>query len=348
MSLKELYNSIFGPDSRSRGEFLSEKKPARPVDDFEKEAKEGWNESAELKSSLNRLDQKFRTKKSIGGLSLVAFSITAIIVLTLLVKSGTDKEVEKNTDPQVAEIINKTATPDLPKNKTLEEKSNQLLIKEVIKEQKAKKQNEAELSNTQSNEKVFFEIEKLPMKKIPNANKPELSIKRKIKEIYLHDFKLVDYSVIRKTGQVKVSKLEVTGTSANKEEIGQDSPDLLGQEKQVPYMSYLDKTMSHMSKGQFNEAISRFNIILQTFPEDVNAKFYLGFALYTSGDFENSAQYFLEGLHSSITNFDEECAWYYSLCLAKLNRLTEAKKIWNSISNSNSYYSLQASEKLRQ
>jgi TolA-binding protein len=348
MSLKELYNSIFGPDSRSRGEFLSEKEKARPVDDFEKEAQEGWNESAELKNSLNRLDQKFRTKKSSGAVSLIAFSIAVVVVISLIIKTGAVEGVEKNSKPQVSKLINITETPDITKANIEDQQSNQLLIEEVIKEQRAKKKTDGELSETKKTEKVFFEIEKLPMKKIPNSNKPELSVKRKIKEIYLHDFKLVDYSVIRKTGRIKVSKLEITGTSANKEEIGQDSPDLLDQEKQVPYISYLDKTMSHMSKGQFNEAISRFNIILYTYPEDVNTKFYLGFALYTSGDFEQSAQYFIEGLQSSITNFDEECAWYYSLCLDKLNRHGEANKIWTNISTSNSYYSLQALEKLGQ
>jgi tetratricopeptide (TPR) repeat protein len=191
-------------------------------------------------------------------------------------------------------------------------------------------------------------IEDLPIKKIEEA-KPETTIARETlfgKEIYLSDLKLLDYRAYRSRPKIATKQMILTGTPAN---VGDNTPTETTTEWKdvdVPYIDYLEKTMDLFAKGQNKKALARFEVILDTYADDLNANFYAGLCYYNLNDFDLAVTAFSKCTDSKYTNFLEEAEWYIAKSHLAKGSTTLAIDLFTKIAKENGYYSAQAKKVL--
>ncbi len=354
MSKEELYRDLKSDLPLSRKK-LNEKLSGREdtnlseFDEFERDAIEGWESTGQKSIQMKRLDKRFMHSYRSW---YVGIGIGCVLILSLyflnnanesnLIQAKENETLEKTlieeTDLYIVEKI----------DSLIENKSDNQIAINLLQGEQNKKPTVTKL--TRIEEPIL--IDKLPLLQVhsdlSNKNKPlVLSNKRMVKEIYLWDFKLVDYRTIRSKGKIETKQLDLTGTSANKEskELGEDEP--VWRNVDIPYYDYIDKSMYLMNRNEIKKALARFEVILNTYPDDVNAQFYCGFAYFNLENFSKSKTYLLSVLDNEIANFNEEAIWYLGLCFEKNGEKMKAKEIFESIANSKSHYVEQATKKLQ-
>jgi TolA-binding protein len=316
----------------------------KSADDFDRDAAEGWSLQGFDFQKMESLDKKFGfaiPRWSYLLLFILFGSLTLMGYLYLdqdstITKTGIVKETVKTekTDVYLPEKF------DTLTENTIRNKEDAVQISET-------QRKKATQPISDINQIVELPISLLPISPARTLEKERpISIKRRGKEIYLQDFKLLDYSIIRKQSAIQSEQLIPQGTRANMESNDQTYPSVeIWREENVPYMDYLDKSMYFLKMGSFKNALNRFETILQKYPEDLNAQFYSAFAYYSLGQFNLASTFFVQSIQNSYINFDEESLWYCGLCLEKLND-PKATEIFKTIANSTSYYAIYATEKL--
>lgn len=161
---------------------------------------------------------------------------------------------------------------------------------------------------------------------------------------YLYGLKVVDYREIkRETDQIKYKRFELSGVSADLEDEN-SANELIEKEVEVPYYTYLNKTMSFFNASNYKAALSRFLVILEQYPEDLNALFYSGLSYYNLGKFENSMNYFQQVKTLDFEVFNQEAEWYEAKSYIQLNRKKEAKLLLDTIIMKGGFYASDAIE----
>ncbi len=353
MSSKELYNSFNPKDNLSRdvlNDHLSGNKTLDPteLDEFDLDAMEGWKKAGVKDVEMSKLDKRFNSKPSNLFLYFGLFSLCIAVGLFFFLTATPKREVSQVKKETKKKLVEVTDLYIAEKYDTLVEEnvSNQTEIKLLQKKQ----EDQPIIKKEEKIQHPIFMVDKLPTLEIKIKEK-ELSKlpiqKKKIKEIYLSDFKLVDYRVLRNKPKVATQQLDLTGTSANKEDTNSIEEEPLLKKVDIPYYDYIDKTMYLLNRGNLKKALNRFDLILKTYDDDINALFYSGFVFYNLGEFDEASSYFTKALRSEIANFDDEASWYLGLCFEKQNKGERAKEIFQSIANSSSFYSEEAKKKLK-
>ena len=116
---------------------------------------------------------------------------------------------------------------------------------------------------------------------------------------------------------------------------------------EIPYIEYLEKTMSLFSKGNYKKALSRFEIILESYPKDINANFYGGLCYFNLGEFEKAIQTFETSFESEFSNFNEESEWYLAKSYSANGQEDKASSLFKKINKNGGYYSKQALKYLK-
>jgi TolA-binding protein len=351
MSKEQLYTSMGLKNSLSRekmNDHLSgkEKLDETNLDAFDKEALEGWNSIGAKSANNARLDRKFSRQKNKTYILLgiaVLLGIGAMLYYTNFNKLDQQKV---QLAEQKGNFVDETDIFIAEKFDTLIEAKIQ--NQEEI--QLLKNQHEAQpIIVTETKPDPIFEIDKLPILEVKSDVKEikvQVTNKRKIKEIYLSDFKLVDYRVIRSKPTIETKQLDLTGTAANQESKNTSEDDAVWRTMNIPYIDFIEKSMYTLNKGGLKKALARFEVILSSYPDDINALFYSGFVSYSLGDYERALFCFSSTLQNEIANFDEEALWYVGLTYEKQGKKSKAREIFESISKSKSYYAKEASAKL--
>jgi len=352
LSRKDIADYGNNPDAELRHEI--EMKEASGS--FEADAMEGWESMDYDVSRMERLDKRFmNSSKSgwlIGGGALV---VAAIVTSALFINSNNNTDNITNDNPSKEKITvlldeqevkleqsdiilpdSINALIDAPVEKRIEPK----IIQEEFKQMKNAYQ-----------EQPLPQIEMIPLDQIrinTKTVKPEIIKEhKKAKEIYLYDLKLVDYRKYRSKPAVKTKQVVLTGTPANME--GEETEETVSelQEVEIPYVEYLNKTMRKFSRGSFKSALSRFDIILATYRDDVNANFYSGLCLYNLGEYEAAIDRFLACRTSGFSNFDEEAQWMTALSYEKSGKEVEARQYFEKIVAQGGFYKKRAQAKMK-
>ena len=194
-------------------------------------------------------------------------------------------------------------------------------------------------------------IEMIPLDKVRmqiRHAEPEIIIEnKKAAEIYLHRLKLVDYRKYRSKPKVKTKQVVLTGVPANKESEESEDPVSEMQDIEIPYIEYISKTMSKFSRGSYKNALSRFDIILETYSDDVNANFYSGLCLYNLGQYEEAIDRFLACRLSPYNNFNEEAQWMTALSYEELGQNDKARVYFQKIIDQGGFYKKRAQAKMK-
>lgn len=353
MSLKELYKVMFSDNQKSREEFFSNS--SEEASSFEAEAQEGFESVENAQEGLSRLDRKFGYRSSFPSI-FFGTALIGICVLGIWFFSQPEMKHEPSTDYFEEPILTAENDHIDKTDLILPEKFDQLIespeenvenVSSLIQEQKSIQE------KMERDSSVSFKIDVLPtmppVKTEITEIQKELTVKRRGKEISYHDFILLDYKGLRHKSEMEIDRLTLSGTAASKENVASgDFQNEAWRKELVSYDAYIEKTAYFLKMGSFKNALTRFDIILQHYPDDLNALFYSGFALYNLGQFEKAKEFFILGLQNPYTNFDEECAWYYALSLEANGETKQAQKLFGQIAQSTSFYKPQAQKKMAQ
>lgn len=322
--------------------------------DFESDALEGWSDLNYDVGAMKRLDKRFLGAGSFGY--LIAVLSTALVITVAFYTynwlSGPQKPIDKT--PIAEKVISKT-TPEIildesdvviPKEieDMVEAPEQEQIHAEVIKEDfKEIQQN--------TDEGVKIKIKELPVlepHELPQEQPTELErVHFSAKEIYLSDLKLIDYREYRSKPIVRTKQMVLTGLPANKETEQSDDLDPEWTDTEIPYIEYIEKSMRIFSKGNYKRALTRFQTILETYDDDVNALFYGGLCLYNLKEYNEAIVLFKSCVKGSYSNFDEEAQWMIALSAEKSGNKKLADKYFRLIIEQNGFYSSQAREKLK-
>jgi len=311
----------------------------KAIDDpFDNEALEGWSASSVPFVSMNSIDRKrfkgMRYKFAFTSILFIAISVGFVF----FVKTRNNQSVAK----KMTEIKNPESNPIYKDTFT---KINLVVEKEQIKPTtikrnfQLKKENNASVLTTLS--QPDLSTQPLPIKK---ANSIPASIKRRVnlaKETYLQDFKVVDYRYYRSRPTSNPNKEVLTGTPANSE-ISTNASEESDNKVEIAYVNYLDKSLRFFSQNKFKEALTRFDVILETYSDDINALFYSALCLYNLNQFNLCEKRLIELKNAKFTNFDEEQEWYLLLTYYSLRKDQQFLELKTQIINSGGFYSKKA------
>lgn len=308
--------------------------------DFDADALEGWSTPSLTPLKMKRLDKKFKPNYSayIWGSAILVFGIIISVILFNF-KGETTNNIQITTNESSSIKVEETDVVTSEKIEAMQElpKKQQITIQTIVKDFTIQK-------TEQSNNTKTEVIDNLPISKIEEANSEVVIIKEKSlgKEIYLFDMKLLDYRVYRSKPKITTKQMVLTGTPANVGETTVLEEATEWKNVDIPYIEYVSKTMEMFSKGQNKKALSRFQVILETYPDDVNANFYAGLCYYNLKEFTSAVSAFNQCIDSKYTNFNEEAEWYAAKSLLADGKKSEANALFQKIVSANGYYSAQA------
>lgn len=349
MSWERLLNSIHSKKTSSREELSSNQASSDP---FEQEAMEGWKQigASDRKAAMKRLDRKFKTSWPFLPMSIAA--ILLLGSLTYFVWPGAETKI--STEQAFVEIT------DLVEEPTFEESTP--IIREQKKENKALQNQQKKTAPIKDNQIALtpkespvlpepkFKVDSLPIVDLTKveAKKPELNLRKQVKEINVYNFNLVDYRVLRGKPTIPTQQLDLTGTSADKESRDQRENETTIRTVDVPYIDYIEKTMDYLNDGSMRKALNRLENVLAVYPDDVNALFYAGFVCFQTGQFEQSIFYLNQLKAINISNFDQERDWYLVKNYLRTKQTVKAKELLKEIAASSSFYAKQAQRELNE
>jgi tetratricopeptide (TPR) repeat protein len=102
--------------------------------------------------------------------------------------------------------------------------------------------------------------------------------------------------------------------------------------------------LKYFSQNKFKDALSRFDLILETYPDDVNALFYSALCLYNLNQFNLCEKRLIELKNTKFTNFDEEQEWYLLLTYYSLHKDQQFIELKTQIVEAGGFYSKKAAK----
>lgn len=368
MIVLNLLNQLFGrresisradidiyQNDRSQQQRIEENAAA---DEFDNNALQGWAESGLQTDAMRKLDK--RISKKFGGSpysSLVGVFLAALLLGLGIFLYVSYQPTETILSEETLGIITlnqdteRTEIDLIPEIEALIEisENDQVRPQELIAKNMAQTTKvDANAESEQKNNDLVPALPSLPIiSNTTDDQTTEALIYHQAKEIYLKDLKLIDYRKYR-AGEVTTERLRYSGIPANQENWEQSSNDELIWEKvNVPYIEYIDKTMDLVAKKKYKKALSRLELILKNYPDDINANFYSGFSYFNLGSYDLAIERFEKSYTIQFGNFYEEARWFRSLSLENLKKYSEARKLWREIIAEKGFYAKEAEKKMK-
>lgn len=98
--------------------------------------------------------------------------------------------------------------------------------------------------------------------------------------------------------------------------------------EQASYMAFLQEALNWHLQGKYEQSSDLLKQILNIYPEDVNAQYYLGMNNLLLGKYEAASELFEDAADNRISSFRHEAHFYNGKCLARLGRTDEAQQIF--------------------
>lgn len=316
--------------------------------EFSQDALDGWEELGYDTNVMKNLDAKFG-KPGLSPLAKIGIITVGVAIVFITFYLVADKK-DTSTVPSIAKTENQSdETPMIFEQEEImvSEEIDKMTIQPVDKVVSTAiiKEEFKQIKENEERTQIRIEMPPLPKHLLPTPPKPVLASNRKNgKEVYLSDLKLLDYRSYRDKPTVTTKQLELTGTPANLENEQSVASDPVWKEKAIPYYEYIDKSSEIFRRGNYKKALSRFETILETYPDDVNALFYAGICYYNFGEYDKSIDAFNKCLSNKFDNFDQEAYWYLAKSLVEKKDKIQAKKVLEKIIESNGFYKSQAEE----
>lgn len=313
--------------------------------DFDTDALDGWSSGVTSMNSLKKLDEKWN--KKLNFKIIVSVTFLSLIILFFLLEYSNElspkKSLRINPKNEIsAKLIHQTdiVIPSHIRDLNVISSENLITSKKLSKEYKLIQENK-EIDQSQFSKEENISMKKLDKYELQNGtnDKNIFSNQFHAKEIYFNDLKLVDYREYRSKSIIKSKQLIISGTSADRE-----NPFLNGSENdweiiEVPYIDYIKDITKLFSEGNYKTALSRFELILKTYPNDINANFYAGLCYYNLKNSLKAIEKLNICIVSEFSNFNEETEWYLAKSYQQNGNIDKANELFNSIKLKGGYYS---------
>ena len=310
---------------------------------FENEALEGWDSSKYSTNIMKSIDKKFLQKSYAYTLTLG--SCIALISIILFIYNSSEKET-KNKNLNTAKAVEKN---DVSQTKNISNQTK-LIVKNEIQittiQRNFKLKQVQETSKKINNEQKNTTIGTLPLSKIKNPSFEIEILKNQKKgtEIYFYDVKLIDYRNYRFESKINSNDILLNGTPASleRQNVSEKKIDPTDEQNEIPYITFLEKTIGVFTKGNAKKALTKFELILKNYPTDINANFYGGICYFNLKEYQKAISCFDKCLHSEFNNFNEEAEWYLAKSYLADHQNEKAKNLFKKIIKSGGFYSSQA------
>ncbi len=114
----------------------------------------------------------------------------------------------------------------------------------------------------------------------------------------------------------------------------------------VPYDRYFKIAMGKFSRGDRQGCLEDLFVVLEEYPEDVNALFYAGLCCYDLGLFQRSAGLLEVARQHEVDTFIEEAEWYLALAVERARGKEEALPLLNAVVDRGGFYAARAKDHL--
>ena len=307
---------------------------------FDNEALEGWSASSVPLVSMNSIDRKrFKGMYYKFALTSILFFAVSIGFMYFVTTKNEQSATKKITE--IKRPISKPIYKDTITAVNLSPEQELIQPKAIKRNFQLKKENNASAITTTA--QPDLSTQPLPIKKV---NSIPASIKRRVnlaKETYIQDFKVIDYRYYRSRPTSSQNKEVLTGTPANSE-ISTNTTEESDNIVEIAYVSFLGKSLKYFSQNKFKDALSRFDLILETYPDDVNALFYSALCLYNLNQFNLCEKRLIDLKNTKFTNFDEEQEWYMLLTYYSLHKDQQFIALRTQIIENGGFYSKKAAK----
>ncbi len=375
-----LLNKIFGPkqpltrnevDELKQGHSTHELEMKSNDDEFNQDSMEGWGSiNKDVNSAMSSLDSKMKqhlstaekpsSDKSSILLFLGVFCIAMIILIFYTYKGNRLNDVKSEVvSAEKKEYQSESNIEKLNEVSSVENQLNEVdeyiaieKAEQITKEQLKRKglaietKNENLIEDDSKIQSLIKTLEPKNLSEVPTAENERLSY-ASAPEVYLNELKSVDYRGIREDKPIQLLQKLPIGTPASqaeKENSGNIEDELIT--KKIDYIDYLQESQWFFSKNKFKKALKRYLIIVEQYPEDVNAHFYSGLCYHNLGQYEKAITHFDQSYSISLGNFREEALWFKAKAFLKQGKQQNAKSILKSIKHEGGFYSEEAGKLL--
>lgn len=123
--------------------------------------------------------------------------------------------------------------------------------------------------------------------------------------------------------------------------------DILTRSAEPTEVSELIKAIQQYDKGNYQEAIHKFEAIIRIDATNTAAHFFIGVSFIETKDFAKAIENLNYVVVQNDTAFIEHAEWYLALCYIKTNQTKQATAILHRIASGNTFYKVMATDALR-
>jgi TolA-binding protein len=180
-----------------------------------------------------------------------------------------------------------------------------------------------------------------------NEGLPKSSSTVAIQIMKVLNYKMADYTSIRENAWEKFDESDIGLPARWKSEQERESYLREHPESFVPYVDYVTTCISAYDQEKFEMAIQRFAVILDQYPDDVNALFYSAMSEYNLKRYDRAIQLFSLVEKNMIRTFNEEAFFYHARCLKALGDVDGANSNFVKVIQMNGFYRERAIEEMQ-
>jgi hypothetical protein len=113
------------------------------------------------------------------------------------------------------------------------------------------------------------------------------------------------------------------------------------------YTDYLERGLGKFARNDHKGCLEDLRIVLEQYPDDVNALFYAGLCSYNLALYSRARTFLHRAATHPIDSFQEEAVWYHALTLERLGDEEAAQEAFARIVAENGFYAERARPRLR-
>ncbi len=304
---------------------------------FEMEALQGWVshdlEPSVMKNVRSKLFRKISSLAIIASLALLSSAILIINHNTNQIEIIKDKQQvpinKSESKNEVSPYVTTISSDPIIRPKTLQSDFKKIALIKV--------QQETNSSNELPEKEYPEQLMPLKATIINVIEKERINIGW---ETYLLNYKVLDYRKYRSKPKLE-NEFQLSGTPADQEKkqvIGKENDKIV----QVNYFNSLNNALVYFEKENYGMAAKQFDIILTSYPDDINALFYGALSHYNVKEYSICETKLQLLKLNHFTNFSEEQEWYLCLTYKALKKMNQYEALKKEIINKNGFYTVKA------
>jgi len=304
---------------------------------FEMEALQGWV-SHDLEPSVMK-NVRSKLFRKISGIAIIASIVLLSSAILIIYHNTNQAEIRKDKQQvpinksdsknEVSPYVATISSDPIIRPKTLQSDFKKIALIKV--------QQETNSSNELPEKEYPEQLMPLKATKINVVEKERINIGW---ETYLLNYKVLDYRKYRSKPKLE-NEFQLSGTPADQEKkqvIGKENDKIV----QVNYFNSLNNALVYFEKENYGMAAQQFDIILTSYPDDINALFYGALSHYNVKEYSICETKLQLLKLNHFTNFSEEQEWYLCLTYKALKKMSQYEALRKEIINKNGFYTFKA------